>query len=67
MTHYTQAHWGTYEVTQNSNGTPALRHWSRDPDPCDIGLHMLSPELDRVRVRRPSVRRSGARVAKAMA
>ena len=58
MTHYTQAHWGTYEVMQNGDGTPALRHWSQDPDPCDIGLHMLSPELDRVRVRRPSVRRS---------
>ena len=58
MTHYTASHWGTYEVTHASDGTPALRPWSRDPDPCDIGLHMLSPELDRVRVRRPSVRRS---------
>ena len=58
MAHYTQAHWGTYEVRQASDGSPALHHWSQDPDPCDIGLHMLSPELDRVRVRRPSVRRS---------
>ena len=58
MTHYTQAHWGTYRVEQGSDGTPVLRHWEKDPDPCDIGLHMLAPELDRVRVRRPSVRRS---------
>ncbi len=58
MTHYTQAHWGTYRVEQGSDGNPVLRHWEKDPDPCDIGLHMLSPELDRVRVRRPSVRRS---------
>jgi biotin/methionine sulfoxide reductase len=58
MTHYTQAHWGTYRVEQGSDGTPVLHHWEKDPDPCDIGLHMLAPELDRVRVRRPSVRRS---------
>ncbi len=58
MTHYTQAHWGTYRVEHGSDGTPVLRHWEKDPDPCDIGLHMLAPELDRVRVRRPSVRRS---------
>ena len=58
MTHYTQAHWGTYRVEQGSDGSPVLRHWEKDPDPCDIGLHMLAPELDRVRVRRPSVRRS---------
>ena len=58
MTHYTQAHWGTYRVEQGSDGAPVLRHWEKDPDPCDIGLHMLAPELDRVRVRRPSVRRS---------
>lgn len=58
MTHYTQAHWGTYRVEQGSDGAPVLRHWEKDPDPCDIGLHMLSQELDKVRVRRPAVRRS---------
>jgi len=58
MTHYTQSHWGTYEVARNADGTPLLKHWAGDPDPCEIGLHMLAPELDRVRVRRPSVRRS---------
>jgi biotin/methionine sulfoxide reductase len=58
MTHYTQAHWGTYRVEQGSDGAPVLRNWEQDPDPNEIGLHMLSPELDRVRVRRPSVRRS---------
>ena len=40
MTHYTQAHWGTYRVEQGSDGAPVLRHWEKDPDPCDIGLHM---------------------------
>ncbi len=58
MTHYTQAHWGTYRVEQGSDGAPVLRNWEQDPDPNEIGLHMLSPEVDRVRVRRPSVRRS---------
>ena len=58
MTHYTQAHWGTFRVESGSGRAPVLRHWEQDSDPCDIGLHMLSPELDRVRVRRPSVRRS---------
>ncbi len=58
MTHYTQAHWGIYEVEANASGTPALKHWRDDPDPNDIGLHALSPELQRVRVTRPAVRRS---------
>jgi len=58
MTHYTQAHWGTYEVAKGEDGAPRLLPWSADPDPCAIGVHALSPELDRVRVRRPAVRRS---------
>ncbi len=58
MTHYTQAHWGIYEVEPNGTGEPKLKHWSGDPDPNDIGIHTFSPELQNVRVRRPAVRRS---------
>ena len=58
MTHYMQAHWGIYEVELNGSGEPTLKHWRGDPDPNDIGVHTLSPELQRVRVRRPAVRRS---------
>ena len=58
MTHYTQAHWGIYEIEANGSATPSILPWRRDPDPSAIGLHALAPELDRVRVRRPSVRRS---------
>jgi biotin/methionine sulfoxide reductase len=58
MTLYTQGHWGIYEVEANASGVPALNHWRGDPDPNDIDLHALSPRLQRVRVSRPSVRRS---------
>ena len=53
MTHYTAAHWGIYEVEGSK-----LSHWSQDPDPNDIGLHALAPELQQIRVRRPAVRKS---------
>lgn len=53
MTRYTAAHWGIYEV---DNGK--LSPWRDDPDPNEIGLHILSPEVQATRVRRPSIRRS---------
>ncbi len=58
MTRYTSSHWGIYEVQPRAEGAPALVPWSGDPDPNEIGVHALAPELQRVRVRRPSVRRS---------
>ena len=62
MTHQrtlTAAHWGVYEVEYDAAGKPAGLHpFSRDPDPSPIGLHMLSDTVTRLRVRRPSVRRS---------
>jgi biotin/methionine sulfoxide reductase len=62
MTHQrtlTTAHWGTYEVEYDDKGQAVKLHpFSRDPDPSPIGLHMLSDEVSRLRVRRPAVRKS---------
>ena len=62
MTHQrtlTAAHWGVYEVEYDDKGQAARLHpFSKDPDPSPIGLHMLSDEVARLRVRRPSIRKS---------
>jgi biotin/methionine sulfoxide reductase len=62
MTHQrtlTAAHWGVYEVEYDDKGQAAKLHpFSKDPDPSPIGLHMLSDEVARLRVRRPSFRKS---------
>jgi biotin/methionine sulfoxide reductase len=62
MTHQrtlTTAHWGVYEVEYDDKGQPIRLHpFSKDPDPSPIGLHMLSDEVARLRVRRPAVRKS---------
>ena len=55
----TAAHWGVYEVEYDDKGQAAKLHpFSKDPDPSPIGLHMLSDEVARLRVRRPSFRKS---------
>lgn len=62
MTHQrtlTAAHWGTYEVEYDEDGKAIRLHpFSKDPDPSPIGLHMLSDEVARLRVMRPSIRKS---------
>lgn len=62
MTHQrtlTTAHWGVYEVEYDDKGQPIRLHpFSKDPDPSPIGLHMLSDDVARLRVRRPAVRKS---------
>ena len=62
MTHQrtlTTAHWGVYEVEYDDKGEAVRLHpFSKDPDPSPIGLHMLSDEVARLRVRRPAVRKS---------
>src|SRR5882757_8978699 len=62
MTHQrtlTVAHWGVYEVEYDDAGKASKLHpFSRDPDPSPIGLHMLSDEVARLRVLRPSIRKS---------
>lgn len=61
MTHQrtlTAAHWGVYEVEYDAAGDPTRLHpFSEDPDPSPIGLHMLSDEVARLRVRRPAIRK----------
>ena len=62
MTHQrtlTLAHWGVYEVEYDETGKAVHLHpFAKDPDPSPIGLHMLSDEVARLRVRRPAVRKS---------
>ncbi|MDP3747667.1 MAG: molybdopterin guanine dinucleotide-containing S/N-oxide reductase [Phenylobacterium sp.] len=56
---YSAAHWGLYEVEAGARGQrPTLHPWSLDPDPSPIGLDQLEPEVQRLRVTRPAVRRS---------
>ncbi|HSI02650.1 MAG TPA: molybdopterin-dependent oxidoreductase [Reyranella sp.] len=55
----TAAHWGVYEVEYDAQGQASKLHpFSQDPDPSPIGLHMLSDEVARLRVRRPAFRKS---------
>ena len=55
----TAAHWGVYEVEYDDKGKAVRLHpFAKDPDPSPIGLHMLSDEVARLRVRRPAVRKS---------
>jgi biotin/methionine sulfoxide reductase len=58
MTVLTSTHWGVYEVEMTNGAASALRPFSGDPDPSPIGLHALSADVARLRVRRPAVRRS---------
>ena len=64
-TTYTAAHWGIFEVEQSDEPSdevasrpPRIRPFSRDPDPNLIGTDQLDPELLKLRVARPAVRRS---------
>ena len=53
----TAMHWGIYEVEMEGGRAVALHPFREDPDPSPIGLHALAPELERLRVRRPAIRR----------
>ncbi len=55
---YTAQHWGIYEVEQRPGQTPLLRPFGGDPDPSPIGLDILEEPVQRLRVRRPAIRRS---------
>ncbi|MCC6008756.1 MAG: molybdopterin-dependent oxidoreductase [Rhodobacteraceae bacterium] len=57
MSGYSLAHWGTFRVTSDDAGSPALSPFDCDPDPSPIGLDQWSPEVLATRVRRPCVRR----------
>src|SRR5260370_693971 len=41
-----------------AGSAPRLHPFAKAPDPSPIGLHMLSDEVTRLRVRRPAVRKS---------
>ena len=57
MTRYTAAHWGIYEVAENATGDVSLKGLATDPNPSEIGLHMLDASRDAsVRVQKPAVR-----------
>ncbi len=52
----TLTHWGAYEVETAGDSIRAVRPFRDDPDPSPIGFSMV--EVDRCRVRQPSVRES---------
>lgn len=56
MANFTLSHWGVNAVGRDAAGAPTLEAWDRDPDPSPIGTYAL-PDVDRLRVRRPAVRR----------
>ncbi len=55
---YTSSHWGLYEVRDTADGGVATRPLADDPDPSGIGMDLAQPGLQRLRVRRPAVRKS---------
>ena len=57
----TAAHWGVHEVEFRDGVAVGLKPFALDPDPSPIGLDALSPEVARLRVRRPAVRESWLR------
>lgn len=58
MNHFTSAHWGIREVERSGDGKFHLKPYSGDNDPTPIGLDQLDDGLEKLRVRRPSARRS---------
>ena len=56
VTILTSSHYGVYEVEMRGGEAVALHPFKGDPDPSPIGLHMLAPELERLRIRRPAIR-----------
>lgn len=54
---YTAGHWGIREVAGQGD-TLRLSPFRGDPDPNPIGLDQHQPQVNRLRVRRPAVRRS---------
>jgi biotin/methionine sulfoxide reductase len=58
MTRYTLSHWGLYELDGEPGEVPRISGYRHDPDPSPIGLYQLAPELSRLRVQKPSVRKS---------
>ncbi|MWD29357.1 molybdopterin-dependent oxidoreductase [Aquicoccus sp. SCR17] len=58
MTYYTSAHWGIRLAERDDDGRVTLRVHPGDADPNPIGLDQLEDGVQKVRVRRPAVRKS---------
>jgi biotin/methionine sulfoxide reductase len=56
-TTFTAMHWGVYEVEQRAGAKPLLKPFRHDPAPNPIGLSILADGTERLRIRRPAVRR----------
>nr|WP_076866056.1 molybdopterin-dependent oxidoreductase [Bradyrhizobium mercantei] len=50
-------HWGIYEVTKDTDGQPLFQPWRHDGNPATIGFRKVDDDLNRMRVRRPAIRR----------
>ena len=53
----TTAHWGTYYAEVENGKLTGLRDYEKDPSPSIIGQGILEALDDKVRVRRPMVRK----------
>jgi len=54
---FTAAHWGIYRVASVDDGGAILIPWESDPSPPVIGFHRVDDDINRLRVRRPAIRR----------
>ncbi|MGO4567973.1 molybdopterin-dependent oxidoreductase [Rhizobium sp. 2YAF20] len=54
-------HWGMHRIVRDAAGTPRLDAWEGDTNSSPIGLDQLSPEVQSLRVCRPSFRESWLR------
>ncbi len=53
----TAMHWGIYEAESNGRGGARLYPFGLDPAPSPIGLHVLDESVQRLRIRRPAIRK----------
>lgn len=54
---YSAYHWGIYQIEDAEKG-PTLKGFERDLEPTKIGLDQLEPQVKRLRIARPAIRRS---------
>lgn len=56
-TTYTASHWGLYQVEFDAQSKAKILPYEKDPDPSAIGYYLNHPDVEALRVNKPSVRR----------
>jgi len=57
VTTYTASHWGLYQVEFDSENKAQILPYEKDPNPSAIGYYLNHPDVEALRVNKPSVRR----------